>query len=108
MTDEYTAHINTHQKDANIMTKDFNAAIVKAVAETIPRGVSKKYRPYWTEELQQLEKKLMQEDKGVKKEPTTENNINLKAKTASYKKTFTEAARNSWKRETENLNLDKD
>ena len=41
LTDEYTSHINTLWKDANIMTKDLNAAILKAAARTIPRGTWK-------------------------------------------------------------------
>ena len=55
LTDKYTAHINTHREDANIMTKDLNAAISKTAAGTIPGGAKKNYRPYWIEEPQQLE-----------------------------------------------------
>ena len=55
LTDEYTAHINTRRKDANTMTEAFNMAILKAATETIPRGARKNYKPYWNEELQQLE-----------------------------------------------------
>ena len=55
LTDEYTAHINARRKYTNIMTKDFNTATLKAVAETIPNGARRNYRPYWTEEEQPLE-----------------------------------------------------
>ncbi|KAK7091308.1 hypothetical protein V1264_009008 [Littorina saxatilis] len=108
LTDEYVANINTRRKDANSMTKAFNAAVLKAAKETIPRGARKNYKPYWTEELQKLEDQVNDAREKVEKEPTIENNISLKEKTASYKKTFTQAARNNWKRKTESLNLDKD
>ena len=108
LTDEYTSHINTRRKDANKMTKDFNTAILKAAAETIPRGARKNYRPYWTPDLQHLEEEVSAAREKVERDPTIENNINLKAKTASYKKAFIQAARNSWKKKTESLNLDRD
>ena len=109
LTDEYTANINTRWKDTNNMAKDFNAAVRKAAAETIARGERKNYRPYWIEELQRLE----YEDEvhaaryKVEKEPTEDNNIELKSKTASYKRTFIQAARNNWRKKTEQLNLER-
>ena len=99
--------MKAHCTDANIMTKDFNA-ISKAAAKTNPRDAKKNYRSYWTDELQQLKHNVTVAREKVEKEQTTENNINLKAKTASYTKAFTEAARSSWKSKIENLNLDKD
>ena len=108
LTDEYTAHINTRRKDTNDMVKDFNTAIRKAAVETIPRGARKNYRPYWTQELQDLEDQVNTARKKVEEEPDEENNIHLKATTAKYKKTFIQAARNNWKRKTEYLNLDRD
>ena len=34
------------------MVKDYNADIIKAAKETIPRGVRKNYSPYWNPTLQ--------------------------------------------------------
>ena len=44
----------------------------------------------------------------AEKEPSTENNIILKEKIASYTKAFIQAARTNWKRKTESLNMEKD
>ena len=108
LTDEYTAHINTRRKDTNSMVKDFNEAIKRAAAETIPRGARKEYKPYWTEELQDLENKVNKARTRAEEESTEENNIHLKATTASYRKAFTQAARSNWQKKTADLNLDKD
>ena len=108
LTDEYTRHINTRRQDTNDMVKNFNTAIKRAAAETIPRGARKDYRPYWTEELQGLENKANEARKKVEEEPNEENNIHLKATTAKYKQAFIQAARNNWQKKTENLNLDRD
>ena len=52
--------------------------------------------------------KLERNEKEVKKDPTPQNNIALKACTAKYRKAYTQAARTSWKEKTEKLNLDRD
>ena len=51
---------------------------------------------------------LMQPEKVLERTKNRNKDISLKAKTASYKKDPTEAARNRWKRKTENRNVDKD
>ena len=55
LSDTYCKQINTNQKNINLMAKTFNEAILKAPAETIPRGARKEYKPFWSEHLQKLD-----------------------------------------------------
>ncbi|PVD24868.1 hypothetical protein C0Q70_15357 [Pomacea canaliculata] len=51
-TNELTKDIKVEGLNINNVVKDFNASIIKAAKEIIPRGVRKDYTPYWTAELQ--------------------------------------------------------
>ena len=108
LTDVYTKSINTRQKDSNKMVQQFTTAALKAASETIPRGARKEYKPYWTEELQDLEDKVTEARNRAEKQTSVESNIALKEATAKYKLASTQAARKSWQEKTESLNLDKD
>ena len=54
LTDKYTKSL---KEDSNIdrVNGKLNKALLKAAAETIPRGARKNCKTYWTEELQALE-----------------------------------------------------
>ena len=108
LTDLYTKGLRTADRNINRVTDTFNTAILKAAAETIPRGARKNYRPYWTEELQEMEDEVSRTREEVENNPTTENNITHKASCAKYKKAYIQAARSSWREKTEKLNLDRD
>lgn len=73
------------------MTKSYTSAILKAATESIPRGARKEYKPYWTEELQEVEDNLIKARKWVEGVPTTENNMLLKEAAAKYKLQSTKA-----------------
>lgn len=108
LTDFYTRGLKTDDLNINRVTRNFNQAILKAASETIPRGARKNYRPYWTEELQELEDEVSSSRQETEENPTVENNINLKATTAKYRRAYLQAARSSWREKTEKLNLDRD
>ena len=107
-TDLYSAKIRNKRKNLNTKVKDINQAILQAAKETIPRGARRNYRPYWTEELQEVEDALSKARDKVEEEPTQSNNIALKAATAKHRQTLIQETRKSWHEKTENLNLDKD
>ena len=108
LVDQYSERICNKQHHLNQRVKDVNQVILKAATETIPRGARKNYRPYWTEELQQLEEEVTEAREAVVNDTTEENNITLKAAIAQHRKTFIQEARRSWQEKTEQLNLDKD
>ena len=107
LTDKYTKSL---KEDSNIdrVNGKLNKALLKAAAETIPRGARKNYKPYWTEELQALEDEVTSTRQIAEKSPNEQNNISLKAATARYRRKYRQAARNSWIKRTEELNLDRD
>ena len=92
--------MNTNGWDVNKITAHFNQSILDAAKSTIPRDARKNYKPYWSEELQDLEDEVSRTRDG--------NNISHKASSAKYKKAYIQAARKSWREKTESLNLDKD
>lgn len=108
LTDLYTRGLKTDDLNINRVTRNFNQAILKAASETIPRGARKNYRPYWTEELQELEDEVSISRQKVEENPSVDNNIALKAATAKYRRAYHQAARSSWREKTEKLNLDRD
>ncbi|XP_070209766.1 uncharacterized protein [Littorina saxatilis] len=108
LTDLYTRGLKTDDLNINRVTRNFNQAILKAASETIPRGARKNYRPYWTEELQELEDEVSSIREEVEENPSVDNNITLKAATAKYRRAYLQAARSSWREKTEKLNLERD
>ena len=103
-----TEGVNTNGWNVNKMTAHFNQSVLDAAKSTIPRGARNNYKPYWSEELQDLEDDVSRTREEVENNPTVENNISHKASCAKYKKTYIQAARKSWREKTESLNLDKD
>ena len=93
LSDEYCKGTKVDDFNVNRATKSFNQAVLKAASETIPRGARKNYRPYWTEELQELEDEVARTREEVENNPTLENNIALKAYIAKYRKAYIQAVR---------------
>jgi ribonuclease HI len=107
LSDDYTGKIKTDVYNPNQPTNSFIAGILKAASESIPRGARKDYKPYWNEELQNLENAVEESRKEAESNPSVENNIALKAATARCRKAYNQAARSSWREKTASLNMDK-
>ena len=108
LSNNYTSSINSKTKQIDKSARAFVKAILKAAQESIPRGARKDYLPYWTEEIQKLNDEVTRARELVEENPTIENNISLKAKTAKLKKETLSAMRSSWNEKTSTLNLEKD
>ena len=108
LSDKYIKSTKKEDKNINRLVEDFNKAVMRAAAETIPRGARKNYKPYWTEELKDLEDEVNKCRQEVEENPTIQNNITLKATTAKYRKEYNKTARINWKEKTESLNFDRD
>ena len=109
LTNEHCKTVKADHFSINKATDSFNQSILRAASETIPRGVRKNYRPYWTEELQGLEDEVARIREKVENNPTPQNNIAHKVCTAKYRKAYIQAARTSWgEKKTEKFNLDRD
>ena len=107
-TNELSREITVDGRNINNVVRDFNASIIKAAKETIPRGVRKNYTPYWTPKLQDAQDKLTRAREEAETNPSQENNIKLQQCKAQYLKTKLECTRKSWREKTEKLNMERD
>lgn len=108
LADKYTSSIVSKSKKVNKSSDQFVKAVLKAAQEAIPRGARKDYKPYWNDTLQELHDEVSKARDAVEINPTIENNVILKAKTAKLKKETTASIRKSWHEKTSNLKLDRD
>ena len=104
----YCSKIKTDHYSIEKPIKEFNKVILKAAKESIPRGAHRNYKPYWSEELQELEDSDNEARENAEQNPSQENNIHLKATEAKYRRTHILQARIRWREKTQSLNLDKD
>ncbi|PVD38981.1 hypothetical protein C0Q70_01606 [Pomacea canaliculata] len=95
-TNELTKDIKVEGLNINNVVKDFNASIIKAAKETIPRGVRKDYTPYLTAELQRAHDDLTKAREEAETSPSQENNIKLQETNAKLLRTKVECKRRSW------------
>ncbi|GFR91032.1 RNA-directed DNA polymerase from mobile element jockey-like [Elysia marginata] len=107
-SDILTTRININTRQIDKANKVLTKAILSAAHECIPRGSRINYIPYWSEELQTLNEEVTEARDNVEKEPSVDNNIRLKAKTARFRRESNTAVRNSWHKKTAQLNLEKD
>ncbi|GFS21699.1 hypothetical protein ElyMa_001599300 [Elysia marginata] len=104
-SDILTTRININTRQIDKANKALTKAILSAAHECIPRGSRRNYIPYWSEELQALHEEVTEARDNVEKEPSVDNNIHLKAKTARFRRESNTAVRNSWHKKTAQLNL---
>jgi len=107
-TNQLTKDIDIEGKNINIVVKIFNASIVKAVKENIPRGVRKDYKPYWCNEIQQTHDALTRAREEAEQNPSQENNIKLQQRKAKHLRTKLQCQRRGWREKTSSLNMEKD
>ncbi|GFS23093.1 hypothetical protein ElyMa_005125300 [Elysia marginata] len=96
LTDELAININARSKNTNRGTKAIIEAIIKSAKKAIPRGARQNYRPFWTEELEELENEVNVASKEVEEHPGVVNNVNLKQKTAKLRKETIKTQRQGW------------
>ncbi|GFS03926.1 hypothetical protein ElyMa_002900200 [Elysia marginata] len=108
LTDELAVSINACSKNTNLAAKAITEAIIKSAKKAIPRGARKNYRPYWTEELEELENEVNVARKEVEEHPSVVNNVNLKQKTAKFRKETIRTQRQGWQEKTASFNMEKD
>ncbi|KAK7113996.1 hypothetical protein V1264_000134 [Littorina saxatilis] len=107
-TNELTRAIETEGRNINNVIKEFNASIIQAAKDSIPRGVRKDYIPYWSDELQKTHDALTRMREEAETNPSQENNIKLQESKAKHLKTKLECKRRGWREKTAGLNMEKD
>ena len=101
-------NINCKTNRVNKSYSDFSRALIKAAKESIPRGARINYIPNWSQHLEQLHNESINARNLAEKSPTVENNIQLKAANAIFRKEHLSSLRKSWHEKTEQLNVDRD
>ena len=102
-----TKDLNREQ-DINSLVNKFIKIILQAASETIPRGARKYYKPYWSEELEQLHNDVEEARKHAKTIPCQDHHNNFQQAKAKFQRAKLQARRSSWKEKTESLNFEKD
>ena len=91
-----------------MVAKDFNSCILKAAQETIPRGARRNYRPYWSQELQDLQDALTEARAAAEVNPSQENNTKLQEAKANFLRHKIQECQRGWREKTASLNFEKD
>ena len=86
LTNEYCQTVKADHFNINKATDSLNQSVLRAASETIPCGPRKNYRPYWTEELKELENEVARTREKAENNQTLQNNIAHKACTVKYRK----------------------
>ena len=107
-TDELTKDIRTEGKNTNNVVKIFNASILKAAKESIPRGVRKDYKPYWCDEIKKTHDTLTRAREEAEANPSQENNTKLQYTKAKNLRTKLQCQRQGLREKTSSLNMEKD
>ena len=105
-SNELTKDIEVEGRNPNNVIRDWNKAIMKASTESIPRGVRKDYKPYWSTDLQMAHDKLTSARENAESNPSQENHIYHQKCKAEFTKISLENKRNSWRQKTSQLNME--
>lgn len=107
-TNEITRDIEIEGKNINNVVKALNTGILKAAKDSIPRGVRKDYKPYWSNEIQATHDALTQAREDAELNPSQENNIKLQKCKAKHLRTKLECQRKGWREKTSSMDMEKD
>ena len=83
-------------------------AIITSAKKTIPRGNRKKYKPFWTKELENATSERKKARRRAEKSPSNENRIIYNKLTAEVRKLTKESKKKAWTETVENIDLNKE
>lgn len=108
VSDDLCKDIRVEGRDINNIVRDFNKCILKSAQQSIPRGARKDYKPYWSDQLEELQTKLSEAREEAENNPSQEANNNLQHAKAKFLRHKLEAQRKSWRNKTASLNFERD
>ena len=106
--DKRTSALTLDHHDINANAKNFNQAVLTAAQTAIPRGKRRNYRPYWSPELDALQKTVNEARDTLESSPTDENVAAHNRAQAAYTREKLRATRESWHEKTASLNSETD
>ena len=107
-TNVLTNDLQVRGRDINNAVHELNSCILKAAQECIPRGARKNYKPYWNNQLQELQDEMTEARQKAENNPSDENHLRLQQTKARFLKAKIQARRQSWREKTAALNLERD
>ena len=107
-TDEGFEKIDIANNNIDKVSTDICQAISTAAKQTIPRGSFKKYKPFWSQDLQTAINERQKARKAMKQNPSTENRINYNRCTAKVRLLTKTGKRTSWRETCSKLDLNKE
>ena len=107
-TSTLSKDITVQGRDINMVPEYFNSCILKAAQETIPRRARRNYRPYWSQELQDLQDALSEARAAAEANPSQESNTKLQQAKTKFLRHKIQACRRGWREKTASLNFEKD
>ena len=108
LTDQSAVKLNARSHKVDKVAKELTKHILNAAKRAIPRGARKNYRPYWTDELEQLEAEVTKARTQAESQSDISSNIKLKEQTAKLRRETILTQRKGWQEKTANLNLEKE
>ena len=96
-TSTLSKDITVQGRDINMVANDFNSCILKAAQETIPRAARRNYRPYWSQELQDLQDALSEARAVAEANPSQEKNTKLQQAKAKFLRHKIQECRRGWR-----------
>ena len=108
MTDSEISKLDLDTLPVDQASSDICSIILKTAKKTIPQGHRKRYKPFWTAELQTAVKARRKARKTVAKCPTPENKTEYNRLTAKVRQLTRQGKRGKWVKTCENLDLNKD
>ena len=96
----------THTHTHILMYADVHR--LRITQETIPRGARRNYRPYWSQELQDLQDAMSEAGAAAEANPSQESNTKLQQAKAKFLRHKIRACRRGWREKTASLNFEKD
>ena len=102
------AILSSEEKSVDCLSEDITKAILDAAAQSIPRGCRKKYKPFWTEEIQEAVNLRESARRKVEEDPSDANLIEYNRQRAKVKLTIKAAKKRKWEDTTGELDLTRD
>ena len=106
--DDSIGHINTLDGQMEDVANAIEEKFLEAARKTIPRGSYKKYKPFWTKELQDAVSQRRVARKQLEKEASANNKINYNRLTAKVRYLTRTGRRKKWQETCEKLDLNRE
>ena len=108
ITDAEMSKLDLDTLSVDQASSEMCSIILKAAKKTVPQGSRKKYKPYWTADLQEAVKARRKARKLAAKFPTPANRADFNKQTARVRLLTRTGKRSKWIKTCEDLDLNKD